>query len=134
MVTQCTIFQTNTTRLNSTLMVSGTCELDLHADTCVAGSNCIVLEYTQQTVNVSGFAPEHGELTNIPIVTAATAFDDPKTSNTLILILGQAVYLGDQVTTTLLCPNQLHFNGIIVDDIPIHLAHPTRPSTHSEFT
>ncbi len=85
-------------------------------------------------MNISGFSPEQGELTNIPIVTVATAFDTPKTGTTLIGILGQAVYLGDKVTTTLLCPNQLRYNSIIVDDVRIHLAHHTGPSTHSIYS
>ncbi len=94
----------------------------------------MVLEYTQQVVNVSGFSPEQEELSNIPIVTAATALDDPKRGITLILILGQAVYLGDKVNTTLLCPNQLCYHGLIVDDVPMHLLHQTPPSTHSIYS
>ncbi len=128
MVTQHTIYHTNS---QVPYIVTGTCELDSHADTCVAGLNCIILEYTQQTINVSDFSPEQGELINIPIVAAATAFDDPKTDITSILIIGQAVHLGDKGSTTLLCPNQLQSSGIIVDDVPIHLANHTRPSTHS---
>jgi len=78
--------------------ITGYCELDSHADTCVAGSNCVVMEVTEQTVNVSAFADVHGVMKNIPIVTAATAFDDENTGDTYILILGH-VYIW--VTT---CP------------------------------
>jgi hypothetical protein len=35
--------------------VSELCELDFHADTCVAGPNCMVIEYTGDTVNPLGF-------------------------------------------------------------------------------
>jgi hypothetical protein len=69
-------------------------------------------------------------LQNIPIVTAATALDNPDGS-TFILILHQALYLGDKIENTLLCPNQLRYYGIDVDDIPIHLAPKNKPSTHS---
>ncbi len=58
---------------------SGPCELDSHADTCVAGANCIVLEYTNHVCSVSAFSEAHETLHDIPIVTAATAYDDPKT-------------------------------------------------------
>lgn len=111
--------------------VTGSCELDSHADTCVAGANCIVMEETSQTVNVSAFTESHGVMENVPIVTAATAIDDPKTGVTYILVLGQCIYMGDHMPNTLLCPNQLRANGIIVDDCPRHLAPLDRPSTHS---
>jgi hypothetical protein len=62
---------------------------------------------------------------------AATGYDDPTNGDTYILILGQAIYMGDKVDATLLCPNQLRYNGIIVDDVPVHLAPPNHPSTHS---
>ncbi len=58
-----------------TTTISGRCELDSHTDTCVAGENCIVLEYTDQTVNVSAFSDRHKPLENVPIVTATTAYD-----------------------------------------------------------
>jgi hypothetical protein len=118
--------------LNET--VSGFCELDSHADTIVAGANCVVLEECNQTVNVSAFSDAHKTINNVPIVTAATAFDDPKNGFTTILILGQAIYLGDRMGNTLLCPNQLRSNGLIVDECPKHLAPRDNPSTHSIFS
>jgi hypothetical protein len=60
------------------------CELDLHADTCVAGSNCVIIETTNQTVSVSAFSEAHEIIHNVPIVTAATAYDDNKTGVTYI--------------------------------------------------
>jgi predicted metallo-beta-lactamase superfamily hydrolase len=58
-----------------TTTISGRCELDSHTDTCIAGENCIVLEYTDQTVNVSAFSDRHKPLENVPIVTATTEYD-----------------------------------------------------------
>ncbi len=115
-------------------IVHGTCELDSHADTCVAGPNCIVLEYTDQVVNVSAYSDQLDTMENIPIVTAATALDDLTTGTTTILILGQALYMGDRVKTTLLCPNQMRANGIIVEDVPMHLAPKDKPSLHSIYS
>jgi hypothetical protein len=71
---------------------------------------------------------------NIPIVSAATALDDLSTGTTTILILGQSLYIGDKVKTTLLCPNQMRANGIIVDDVPMHLAPKDKPSLHSIYS
>jgi len=115
-------------------IVHSTCELDSHADTCVAGPNCLVLEYTDQVVNVSAYSDQLDTMQNIPIVTAATALDDLLNGTTIILILGQALYMGDKVKTTLLCPNQMRAQGIIVDDVPLHLAPKNKPSTHSIYS
>jgi hypothetical protein len=37
----------------------------------------------------------------------------------------------DKMSSSLLCPNQLRLNGLIVDDVPQHLAPQNRPSSHS---
>jgi len=79
--------------------------------------------------NVS-FAKSYEHKENVPIVKAGTAYDDEKTGITYILILGQALYLGDDVETSLLCPNQMRSNGVIVDHVPVHLSH-DHSSTHS---
>jgi hypothetical protein len=113
--------------------IQGNCELDSHADTCVAGSNCVVLEVTDQTVNVSAFSDQHETMKDIPIVTAAMAYDDPKSGQTYILIMGQAIYM-ENMPNSLLCPNQLRYNGICVDDCPKHLAPRDRPSSHSIYS
>ena len=111
-----------------------TCELDSYADTCVSGPNGIMLEYTDQVVNVSAYSEELETMTDIPMVTAATAIDNPITGDTTILILGQALYLGNKLKTTLLCPNQLRAYGITVDDVPLHLAPKDKPSMHAIFS
>jgi hypothetical protein len=107
--------------------------LDSHADTCIAGPNCIIKEYTNQVANVSACSDIYDELTNVLIITVATAYNDPTTGVTFITIIGQALYLGDKVSNTLLCPNQLRDYGIIVDDVPAHLSLKDRPSTHSIY-
>jgi len=114
-------------------IVHANCELDLHADTSVAGSNCVIPEYTEQVVNVSAFSEQLETMNNIPIVTAATAFDDPSTGQTKILIIGQAIYMGDKVQHTLLCPNQMRAFGLHVEDIPMHLAPSSKPSAHTTY-
>jgi len=43
---------------------------------------------------------------------------------------GQALYFGDEVKTSLLCPNKMRSNGVIVDVIPTHLSH-SNASMHS---
>jgi hypothetical protein len=114
-------------------VITGTCELDSHADTCVAGSNCVVIEETHQKVDVSAFSEHLDTLKNVPIVTAATAYDDPVSGTTYILILGQAIYMGDTMQHSLICPNQLCARGLVVKDCPKHLSPIENPSSHSIY-
>jgi len=101
-----------------------------HADTLVAGANFVILEYTDTSCSVTPFCKSYESKQGIPIVKAATTYDDEATGVTYILILGQALYFGEEVESRLLCPNQLRANGVIVDDTPVHLLH-NRSSTHS---
>jgi hypothetical protein len=95
------------------------------------GANCVVLEETGQKVSISAFTDAHRTFTKVPIVTAATAYDDKVAGTTYILILGQSIYMADTMNFTLLCLNQMRKNGIIVNDCPKHLAPPNSQSTHS---
>ena len=80
----------------------------------------------------SPFLGNYEPLTPVPVAKVATAYDHPKTGETYILIFSQALYLGDQSEHTLICPNQAHMNGVIVDDVPYHLSHDTS-LTHSIY-
>ena len=55
---------------------TGRCEMDSHADTCVAGSNCTVLEYTGRSATVEAYSPDYPSK-EIPIATVATTYDCP---------------------------------------------------------
>jgi hypothetical protein len=80
-------------------------ELDSHADTTCARANSRIIEYTNQVCHVSAFSKHYGKLDNVPIVKAGTVYDSP-TGETFILVLGQAIYLGDYIAHSLLCPNR----------------------------
>lgn len=92
-------------------------DLDSHADTCVLGKNFLVIEYTNQSCDVRGFA-NTSEHRQVPIVTGATAFVRPDTGENVILIVNQALYLGEHVEQSLLNPNQIRFDGNQVQDDP----------------
>jgi len=91
-------------------------ELDSHADTCVAGANTTLLWYTDHTVSVSPFIGEYKPLEDVPIATVATAWDNPTDGSTILLIIHEALFFGDTMPHSLLCPNQLRSNGIIVNE------------------
>jgi hypothetical protein len=42
--------------------------------------------------------------------------------------------MGDHMENSLICPNQLRSNGLIVDECPRHLAPLDAPSSHSIFS
>jgi hypothetical protein len=99
--------------------LGGRVELDTHADTCVAGTNTIVLDLTGKTVSVSPFCDSQYEsIADVPIATVATVYDCPVTGKAHVLVLNEVLYLGDKMPNTLLCPNQLRANGIQVHDCP----------------
>jgi hypothetical protein len=54
----------------------------------------------------------------VPIVTAATAWQSPHTGQLYILIFNEAIWMGDQMTHSLLNPNQLCHYGTRVQDDP----------------
>lgn len=109
--------------------VEGRMELDTPADTCVAGSNTVVLDLTGKVASVSPFCDsEFKALEDVPIATVANAYDCAVTGKTYVLIFYEALYFGDRMKHSLLCPNQLRANGLTVHDCPRQYD-PT--STHS---
>jgi hypothetical protein len=67
-----------------------------------------------------------------PIIKAATAYDAP-TGETYIIVIPQALYLGEYIDYSLLCPNQLRHHSVIIDDIPHHQSPTPNQATHSNF-
>ena len=94
----------------------GRVELDTHVDTCVTGKNTVVLDLTGKVVSVSPFSDQYEAMEDVPVATVATAYDCPTTGKTHILVINEALYFGDKMSNTLLCPNQLQHNGLKVDD------------------
>ena len=102
-----------------TMPKHGHCELDSHADTIVAGSNCTLISRTGKECDVSPYREDYTPITNVPIVTAATAWQSPDTGQTYILILNECLWMGDTMSHTLINPNQLRHFGTLVNDNPM---------------
>ena len=94
------------------------CELDSHADTCVAGPNFHVDEYTGEHCDVTPYSTDYQPLKDIPIVNASTAFTDPHTGDTVILRFNQVLWYGRRLTMSLINPNQIRHAGLTVSDDP----------------
>ena len=71
-----------------------------------------------EKVTVSPFSKAYKPLTDIPIGQCATAFTDPESGSTIILIFNESLYFGSNLENSLICPNQLRFNDIKVYDCP----------------
>ena len=83
---------------------TGRCEMDSHADTCLAGHGFTVIEETGDTCLVYPFSTTYKPL-DIKIVNAVTAYIGP-TGIVLILLFNNVLFIPD-MEISLICPN--HF-------------------------
>ena len=98
-------------------------ECDTNADTCCLGRNFVVLQSTFRTADVYAYDTSIKPIENVPIVSGATAYDDPITGYTFILVFHEALYYGEKSDHTLINPNQVRSYGIPFWDNPFD---PTR--------
>jgi hypothetical protein len=70
------------------------------------------------TCSVQGFHQSFVPIPEIPVATVATAWDDPVTGQTFIIIIHQALYFGRQLDHSLINPNRIRITGIPVCDDP----------------
>ena len=82
-------------------------ECDTNADTCCLGRNFIVLNPTFRTADVYAYDTSIKPIENVPIVSGATACDDPVTEKTYILVFHEALYYGERLDHSLINPNQV---------------------------
>ena len=117
----------------STISSEGTAnrtELDSHADLPVVGKGALILHHTVETVNVIPFTDGIGTCSDVPIVTAAVAYDSPITGETTIILTHNALYIAN-MTQNLIPPIMLRMNGIEVNKCPKFLASEPSESHHS---
>ena len=94
------------------------CELDSHADTTCFGSNFVPIGWTDISCDVSPYSDEYKAMTNVPVAHAATAYDDPVTGQTTILIFNNGLWFGTKLTDSLISPNQCRSFGVDICDDP----------------
>ena len=94
------------------------CEMDSHADTCVAGPNFRILECTGEECDVTPYTTDYKPMVNVAVVNAATAFTDATTGETVILQFNQVLWYGKKMKMSLINPNQLRHFGIMGSDEP----------------
>ena len=93
-------------------------ECDTNADTCCLGSNFKVLQFSRRVADVYAYDQSIRPVENVPIVSGATAWDDPSTGTTYLLIFHESLYYGSKLDHSLINPNQIRSYGIDVWDNP----------------
>jgi hypothetical protein len=107
-------------------------EADSHADTTVAGKNCVAIGFTDRSCAVRPYTDKYEPIPDVPIVTAATRFTS-KTGLNYILILPEALYM-PELDHSLFNPNQLRHFGTGVQDNPYDEAIMAITSADKTFT
>jgi hypothetical protein len=92
-------------------------ELDSHADTCCVGDDVLVVNETLKTVKVSPLLQSLGTVSKVPIVSAAMAYDHPRSCKVFISIVHQALHF-KELKHCLLCPMQLRLNDVVINERP----------------
>lgn len=93
----------------------GRSELDSHADTIVAGRNCVVTKFTTKTCEVSPYSDAYESVKDVPVVQAATGYTSV-TGRNYIIIFNEALYM-PSLDHSLINPNQLrHFQTTVKDN------------------
>ena len=90
-------------------------KVDSRANTICAGSAFQLLEAMDQETDVSRFHDLLRTMSHVPIGTLAMAYDHPGLQETVILIFPQSLYFGKSMEHSLLSPNQLQMNGLVMD-------------------
>ena len=93
------------------------CEADTNADTCCLGSGFIPIAFTNRTADVYPYDSSYHPVTNVPIVSGATAYDHSD-GNTYVMVFHEALYYGKKLSHSLMNPNQLRHNGLDFWDNP----------------
>jgi hypothetical protein len=96
----------------------------------VLGGTFHIYENTAQQCTVYPYSTSYKPKV-VTIAHGGTAYDHPD-GNTYILDVNNGFNMTADLSTSLLNPNQMRVNGIVVDDVPVHLSHDGL-STHSIF-
>ena len=121
------------TSSSKSLSKEGRAELDSHADTTCLGSGFVMIGDAVKTCSVEPFLETYQPVTEIPVGTCITAYDDPASGQTFILQFHQALFFGNKMKVSLLNPNQMRLAGNTVNDCPKHLSE-AQSSSHSIIT
>jgi hypothetical protein len=93
-------------------------KVDSLADTVCCRKTFWMIEQSPRVATVSGFHCDLGAVNDVPIANCCTAIDLPNLQEMLIVGCNGALYFGAGMEDSLISPNQLRANGLIVDTCP----------------
>jgi len=93
----------------------GTLEMDNHADTCCFGPNFTPICFTEHTCDVTPYTDAYDSM-NVTVASAATAYDNPITGETTILVFHQGLWFGNKLSHSLVNPHQCRLFGLEICD------------------
>jgi hypothetical protein len=93
-------------------------ELDTHADTCCAGANWSLMEYTGELCDVNPFLDSYQPIQEIPVARCCTVWTNQDDSVEYLLVGDQMLWFGTQLPHSLINPNQIRAYGLDVNDDP----------------
>ena len=111
-------------------MAESRSELDTHADTCVVGKHALIVHDYDRPVRICGYDPTGPVAESLDTVTAALAYDDPLSGQTVILVVNQATHV-PHLAHNLLSPFQMRLNDVKVNDCPRFLTDKPSDETHT---
>ena len=68
-----------------------TIELDSHTDTIVCSYNCIIMNFMGKECDVTPLNDAYDTINTVPIVQAATSYNNPDTGDKTILIFNEEI-------------------------------------------
>jgi hypothetical protein len=92
-------------------------DLDSCAGTFCVGNGVLVINQTEKVVRVTQFIKSLGLVNKVTVVTAAIAYNNPRTGEVFILLVHKALYF-PEMKNYLLSPVQLRLNDIEVNEQP----------------
>ena len=104
-------------------------EIDNHADTTVLGDKCLVIHDFNRPVDVNGYDPTSGSQ-ECATITGATAYNQPVTRYTYMLVWNQAMHFNN-LTNHLLCPMRSIIQGVKINELPNFLFTDPDYETHA---
>jgi hypothetical protein len=92
--------------------------MDTHADTCCAGANWRLLDFTNEVCEVTPFLDSYEPVKEVMVTRCGTVWTSPITGREYLLVGDQMLWFGSQMDHSLINPNQIHEYGIPVYDNP----------------
>jgi hypothetical protein len=99
---------------NDTVMETiGRNKMDTHAETCCAGANWRLLDFTSEVCKVTPFLDSYEPGKEVMVTRCGTVWTSPNTRREYLLVGDQMLWFGSQMDHSLINQNQICEYGIL---------------------